>query len=74
MYYGASLLSLAKLGKTKGYTLVGCDKKGVNAFFVRSDLAEDNFTSKTVKELYRPPKWGGNVKRYLSPKDKFISV
>ena len=38
-YHGASLTALARLGKQKGYLLAGCDTKGVNAFFVRSDLA-----------------------------------
>ena len=37
-YYGASLASLENLGRTLGYSLVGTDSKGVNAFFVRSDL------------------------------------
>lgn len=38
-YHGASLTALARLGKQKGYLLAGCDTKGVNAFFVRADLA-----------------------------------
>ncbi|MCM2493933.1 FkbM family methyltransferase [Burkholderia glumae] len=37
-YYGASLESLARLGKDKGYELVCCDDMGNNAFFVREDL------------------------------------
>lgn len=40
IYYGASLGALTKLGKAKGYTLVGCDFMGVNAFFVRDDLMD----------------------------------
>ena len=39
-YYGASLKALEKLGRKKKYTLVGVDKNGVNAFFVRNDLAK----------------------------------
>jgi hypothetical protein len=38
---GASLPALAKLGKTKGYRLVGVDSFGVNAFFVRNGIGED---------------------------------
>lgn len=37
-YYGMSVAAAEKLGKQKGYTLVGCDMSGVNAFFVRNDL------------------------------------
>jgi hypothetical protein len=38
-YHGASLTALARLGRQKGYILAGCDSKGVNALFVRADLA-----------------------------------
>ena len=38
-YWGASLGALWKLGQRKGYTLVACTITGVNAFFVRHDLA-----------------------------------
>lgn len=37
-YYGASLESLCRLGRDKGYELVCCDDMGNNAFFVRRDL------------------------------------
>jgi len=40
-YYGASLPALAKLGASKGYRLVLVEPRGVNAFFVREDLAGD---------------------------------
>jgi len=39
LYYGASLAALERLGREKGCRLVGCDSAGVNAFFVRDDLA-----------------------------------
>jgi len=41
--HGASLKSLEKLGRKKGYQLVGTNLTGVNAFFVRADLAEGKF-------------------------------
>ena len=37
---GASLAFLVALAKHKGYTLICCESSGVNAFFVRTDLAE----------------------------------
>ncbi len=37
-YFGASLASLAALGREKGYTLVATDSTGVNAFFVADEL------------------------------------
>lgn len=60
-YFGASLLALVKLGKRKGYALIGCEKKGVNAFFVRNDLIKNNFVIKNVEELYKPPGYGKKV-------------
>ncbi|MDQ2082189.1 hypothetical protein RA307_18525 [Xanthobacteraceae bacterium Astr-EGSB] len=38
-YFGASILALRQLGEEKGYDLVGTNTNGVNAFFVRKDLA-----------------------------------
>ena len=40
-YYGASLKALEKLGREKGYVLVGVDYMGVNAFFLRRDLVDE---------------------------------
>jgi len=53
-YYGASLAALARLGRGKGYALVGCDSRGVNAFFVRAELAEGRFVPRTVEQCWRP--------------------
>jgi hypothetical protein len=38
-FFGASLGALVALGQDKGYRLVHCELAGVNAFFVRADLA-----------------------------------
>lgn len=56
-YFGASLLGLTKLGLQKGYTLVGCDSNGVNAFFCQTDLVSE-LNIKNIDELYRPPMYG----------------
>jgi hypothetical protein len=40
-YYGASLAALVLLGKKKGYRLVAVEPAGVNAYFVRNDLAPE---------------------------------
>ena len=39
LYFGASIKSLQHLADQKGYAFVGTGLSGVNAFFVRSDLA-----------------------------------
>jgi len=56
-YFGASLLALRNLGIKKGYTLLGCDQNGVNAFFCQSDLLKE-FRIKDIEDLYMPPKYG----------------
>lgn len=39
MYHGASLTALARLSARKGYRLVAVEPTGVNAFFLRTDVA-----------------------------------
>ena len=56
-YFGASLLALQNLGHTKGYTLLGCDSNGVNAFFCKNDLI-DGIKINDIQYLYKPPKYG----------------
>ena len=38
-YFGASIRALEELGRARGYRLVHLESAGVNAFFVRDDLA-----------------------------------
>lgn len=47
LYAGASLKALYNLGKIKGYSFVGCNSAGNNAFFVRQDLLKPS----CIKEL-----------------------
>lgn len=59
LYWGASLAAVAHLAETKGYSLVGTNSAGSNAFFVRNDVlnsrvevlnAEEAFFPSTVRE------------------------
>jgi hypothetical protein len=55
--YGASLKALENLGREKGYSLVGCNFTGVNAFFVRDDLLGARFLAPyTSEQHWEPPK------------------
>lgn len=58
-YYGASLLALKSLGETKGYTLLGTDKNGVNAFFIQSSLMPGRFAPPLWPGTYHPPTFKG---------------
>jgi hypothetical protein len=75
-YGGSSLEVLTKIAGRKGYSLVGCNVTGVNAFFVRSDLLEDYFCGPFTAENHyhraryflwqtyvsgHPPDWGDYV-------------
>jgi hypothetical protein len=53
--FGASLKAFEKLGARFGYTLVGCDLTGINAFFVRNELAQDLFASPYTAENHHEP-------------------
>jgi hypothetical protein len=56
-YFGASLKSYEILGRELGYSLVGCELVGADAFFVRSDLCDDKFQQPFSAELhYEPPR------------------
>jgi hypothetical protein len=54
-YYGASLTSLVILGRQKGYTLVATDSRGINAFFVRTELVTpEQFLDTALHYHYSP--------------------
>jgi hypothetical protein len=56
--FGASLKAFENLGRQLGYSLVGCEFVGANAFFVRNDLAADKFAEPfTSENHYEPPRY-----------------
>lgn len=71
---GASLKAFELLGRELGYQLVGTSTNGVNAFFVKQDLAKDLFPQPaTAENLYHS--WGGmGLIPYVSghPSKKYI--
>lgn len=57
-YTGVSLKALERLGREKGYVLVGCNYTGVTTFFVREDCAGDHFAAPfTSENHYEPPRY-----------------
>ncbi|HSW87036.1 MAG TPA: hypothetical protein VLG49_06015 [Rhabdochlamydiaceae bacterium] len=61
-YYGASILALYNLGRSKGYSLVYAEKAGVNLFFIKDEvLKQYDLTFKdmnNVEKIYRFPTYG----------------
>lgn len=58
-YFGASLLSLDKLGKKYDYSLIYCDNKGVNCFLIHNKFIKDKHIEvKDINEIYKPARYG----------------
>lgn len=55
VYSGASIAAFVKLAKQKGYRLVGCNRYGYNAFFIRNDEGIDIFPEITPEECFNHP-------------------
>jgi hypothetical protein len=51
LYFGASLPAFCDLAEKKGYVFVGCSRAGINAFFVRKNVAQ-NVTSLSPEKGY----------------------
>ncbi|HEX4227164.1 MAG TPA: hypothetical protein VHZ07_00740 [Bryobacteraceae bacterium] len=51
-HYGASLSFLERQFRIRGYSLVGCDVTGTNAFFVRTELAQKTFNCPFTAEFH----------------------
>jgi hypothetical protein len=57
-FFGASLKHLETLLTEKGFSLVGCNITGSNAFFVRNDLLENKFQEPyTAEKHYMPARY-----------------
>ena len=41
LYWGSSLLSLCDLAQEKGYSFIGCNSNGNNAYFIRNDKRKE---------------------------------
>jgi hypothetical protein len=54
-FRSASLAAMCKLGKEKGYRLIGVHRFGFNAFFVRNSVGEDLFPEVTPASCMADP-------------------
>lgn len=53
MYFGASLNALKNLGAKKGYEFIGCNKNGINAYFLRRDIFEKSYNLEVNHDFVR---------------------
>ena len=75
-YYGASLAAFVKLGKQKGYRLVGSERYGYNAFFVRSGIGEEILPEITPAECFHHPftQYASEVRRLTVANREWVEV
>jgi len=71
LYWGASLKSLVILSKSKGYSFIGCNNAGNNAYFIRKDKLNDkvkeiSIENGFVNSKYRESRNTNGEKSYLS--------
>lgn len=58
-HLGASLSALGRLGEKLGYALLGTERHGLNAFFLRRDLlSSSGFLEASPEHAYHPPRYG----------------
>jgi hypothetical protein len=55
-FSGASLAAYVKLGRRKGYRLVGINRYGYNAFFVRNGLGDTHLPEIDARDCFGHPK------------------
>ncbi len=67
-YCGASLAAFTKLAKRNGYRLVGCNRYGYNAFFIKNSIGDALIPEVPIETCFTHPKvlWG--------MKDRFQTV
>jgi hypothetical protein len=78
LYWGASLAAMTRLANQKGYALVGGNRAGNNAFFVRRDLLGE-IPELSVAEAYRPSRFRESRDRsgelsYVSGRDEQLRL
>ena len=53
LFWGASLSAINYIASKKGYSLIGCNLAGNNAYFVRKDLLSDRIKELSVSNAYK---------------------
>ena len=64
LYFGASLPAMVNMGHKLGYRLVAVEPRGVNAFFLRSDVAPDVQETDAATAMPHRPVKANSVQRY----------
>jgi hypothetical protein len=57
LFWGASLAALNYAASSKGYSLIGCNIAGNNAYFIRNNILNENIRAVSVIEAYKESKY-----------------
>lgn len=57
LYWGASIKAFEYLGEQRGYALIGCNRAGNNAYFVRKDLLNERVKPCRAEDAYYDSKF-----------------
>jgi len=76
IYSGASLPAFVKLAAKKGYRLVGCERYGFNAVFLRNDVGQREFPEVPARDCFNHPfaKWAYDELRPMVADKEWIEV
>jgi hypothetical protein len=70
LFRGASLAAMVKLGNEKGYRLVGTNRYGFNAFFVKRGVGEALLPEVSAESCARDPYTRAQQARWATVKDR----
>jgi hypothetical protein len=74
-YHGASPIAMIKLGREKGYRLVGANELGFNFIFLRNGLLEEELPEVPVEEVLQHPHCRKSFEKFAAIKDfEYIRV
>ena len=78
LYWGASLAALNDISEKKGYSLIGCNRAGNNAYFIKNEYLGE-IEKKTVEEAfvlskYRESRSQKGKLTYLRGKERYESL
>lgn len=79
LFFGASLPALNSLALKKGYSLIGCNLAGNNAYFVRKDLLNDKVKEIPLAKAYKESKFRESRNKdfthsYITGKDRLEHI
>lgn len=73
-YAGASLAAFIKLGRAKGYRLVGCNRYCFNAVFLREDVGPDLFPEVPASSCFDHPRFQVLTSEQIARDGQWIEV